>query len=324
MATDAKRKAELEEKLRDWVGADAGSCPAPDVVNGQMIRHWCAVMGDSNPVYQDAEAAKNSIHGGIVAPPAMMNAWTMPPFVPPWDDLAAEATDGEQELHQLFEQYGYTGVVGTDHDMEIRRYLRLGDEITASKVVEAISEEKPTPLGLGYFIDVRWIFRDQNDEEVGSLLFRTMRYQPAQEAMPVSSAAVSSVPTRLPPPKGHDNAWWWEGIDRGELLIQKCSACGVLRHPPRPMCGECQSLDWEPEASAGSGTVYSFTVLHHPQVPGYEYPLVVGLIELDEGTRIVANVVGCEPGELQIGLVVEAHIEKVEGGMKLPFFRPAR
>ena len=62
---------------------NAGSCPAPDVVNGQMIRHWCAAMGDSNPVYQDAEAAKNSIHGGIVAPPAMMNAWTMPPFVPP-------------------------------------------------------------------------------------------------------------------------------------------------------------------------------------------------------------------------------------------------
>ena len=124
------------------------------------------------------------------------------------------------------------------------------------------------------------------------------------------------------PPLAHDNAWWWEGITRGELLIQQCSACGTLRHPPRPMCGRCQSITWGSIAAKGRGQVYSFTVLHHPQFPGYEYPLVCGLIELEEGTRLVSNVVGCAPDEVRIGMPVRLSIEAVDGGMKLPLFRP--
>jgi uncharacterized OB-fold protein len=123
---------------------------------------------------------------------------------------------------------------------------------------------------------------------------------------------------------GHDNAWWWEGIEAGELLIQKCKGCGVLRHPPRPMCGACQSLEWEGVPSAGSGTVHSYTVLHYPKIPGYEFPLPVALVDLEEGTRIVANVVGCSPDEIEIGMKVECRIEEVDGGMKLPFFYPAK
>ena len=105
---------------------------------------------------------------------------------------------------------------------------------------------------------------------------------------------------------------------------QKCKGCGLLRHPPRPMCGACQSLEWEGVPSAGSGTVYSYTVLHHPKIPGYEFPLAVALIDLEEGTRIVANVAGCEPDALEVGMQVECRIEEVDGGMKLPFFYPAK
>jgi uncharacterized OB-fold protein len=123
---------------------------------------------------------------------------------------------------------------------------------------------------------------------------------------------------------GHDNGWWWEAIARGELLIQKCSGCGALRHPPRAMCGQCQSIEWTSIRPKGAGKVYSFTVLHHPKFPGYEYPLVCALIELDEGTRIVSNLVGCVPADVRIGMPVRLSIENVDEEMKLPLFRPAR
>ncbi|MEN8184978.1 MAG: OB-fold domain-containing protein [Myxococcota bacterium] len=331
MTLDPRKKAELEEKIRAYVGLDVGeTLRAPDLVNEAMIRHWCVVMGDENPVYSDAEAAAKSVHGGIVAPPTMMNAWVMPPYIPPWAEGGTDdgpAPNKEVELHRLMAGYGYTGVVGTNFEDEYRRYVRPGERLSATKVIEAISEEKPTPLGIGYFIDVRWTYRDEADEVVGTELWRVLKYRPAQDpqsAAPDAPSTAPAKPTRLAPPLGHDNAWWWEGIERGELLIQRCQACGTLRHPPRPMCGQCQSLDWEGMPSCGSGTVYSYTVLHHPKVPGYEYPLAVALVELEEGTRIVANVVGCDPEALEVGMKVECRIEPVDGGRKLPFFHPAQ
>ncbi len=329
MTLDPARKAELEEKMRAYVGLDVGeTLRAPDLVNEAMIRHWCVVMGDENPVYSDSEAAAKSVHGGVVAPPTMMNAWVMPPYIPPWAlmDDKGPAANKEVELHRLLGSYGYTGVVGTNFEDDYERYVRPGERISATKVIEAISEEKATPLGIGYFIDVRWTYRDAQGELVGTELWRVLKYRPSQEAQQAapSSAAAAAKPTRLAPPMGHDNAWWWEGIAAGELLIQKCKSCGLLRHPPRPMCGACQSLEWEGVPSAGSGTVYSYTVLHHPKIPGYEFPLAVALIDLEEGTRIVANVAGCEPDALEVGMQVECRIEEVEGGMKLPFFYPAK
>jgi uncharacterized OB-fold protein len=330
MTLDPARKAELEERMRAYVGLDVGeTLMAPDLVNEAMIRHWCVVMGDENPVYSDAEAAAKSVHGGVVAPPWMMNVWVMPPYIPPWAlmDDEGPAPNKEVELHRLLGSYGYTGVVGTNFEDDYERYVRPGESLSATKVIETISEEKATPLGIGYFIDVRWTYRDADGEVVGTELWRVLKYRPAQEAQqaaPEGGAAVPVKPTRLAPPMGHDNAWWWEGIEAGELLIQKCKSCGLLRHPPRPMCSACQSLEWEGVPSAGSGTVYSYTVLHHPKIPGYDFPLAVALIDLEEGTRIVANVAGCEPDALEVGMKLECRIEEVDGGMKLPFFYPAK
>lgn len=328
MTLDPRKKAELEERLRTYVGLDVGeTLLAPDRVNEAMIRHWCVVMGDRNPAYTDPDAAAKSVHGGIVAPPTMMNAWVMPPYVPPWalSDDEGPAPNKEVELHRLLARHGYTGVVGTNFEDDYDRYVRPGERLSATKVIEAISEEKATPLGIGYFIDVRWTYRDEQGERVGSELWRVLKYRPAQEAQAAApEEAAPAKPTRLKPPLGHDNAWWWEGIERGELLIQKCRDCGVLRHPPRPMCGACRSLAWEGVRASGRGSVYSYTVLHHPKVPGYEYPLPVALIELEEGTRLVANVAGCAPQDIAIGMQLVCRIEEVEGGMKLPFFHPAK
>ena len=86
----------------------------------------------------------------------------------------------------------------------------------------------------------------------------------------------------------------------------------------------CQSTKWEAVESTGRGTVYSYTILHHPPIPGYEFPLPVALVDLEEGTRLVANVAGCKPEDVHIGMKVECRIEQADEGMKLPFFYPAK
>jgi uncharacterized OB-fold protein/acyl dehydratase len=331
MSLDPKKKAELEEKLRAYVGVDVGPpWVGSDRINDAMIRHWCVVMGDENPVYTDSEAAQKSVHGGLVAPPTMMHTWVMPPYIPPWSQPGSEdapPANKEVELHQLLSSYGYTGVVATNYDDEYTRYVRLGELISASLKIVSISEEKATPLGVGYFVDVLWDFRDENGEPVGTERFRILKYRPAQPqpaAAESTAPTASATPTRLRPPRGHDNAWWWDAIERDELLIQKCRSCGVLRHPPRAMCGSCQSVEWDGIQASGKGTVYSFTVLHHPKIPGYEFPLVVALIELEEGTRLVANVTGCDASEVEIGMAVRCRIENVDEELKLPMFYPLK
>ncbi|WP_252373344.1 Zn-ribbon domain-containing OB-fold protein [Pimelobacter sp. 30-1] len=100
-----------------------------------------------------------------------------------------------------------------------------------------------------------------------------------------------------------DNAYFFEGTAARELRIQKCNACGVLRHPPGPACPDCGALDRGYVVATGQGTVFSYLVHHAPQVPGKELPLVIALLDLDEGVRMVAEVT--EPVEigdrLQVG-----------------------
>ena len=126
---------------------------------------------------------------------------------------------------------------------------------------------------------------------------------------------------RIKPPMGHDNAWWWEMASEGKLGIQRCLGCQVLRHPPRPMCGECHSMEWDTIASSGKGTISSYTVLRHPQFPGYEYPLVIVLVDLEEGTRVTSQLVDCEPQDVDFGLAVEMQIHEDPDGFKLPVFK---
>ena len=120
-----------------------------------------------------------------------------------------------------------------------------------------------------------------------------------------------------------DNAFWFEGARQHRLLIQRCKQCGTLRHPPRPMCSECRSYEWDVVDASGRGTVYSFVVNHYPQVPAFDYPLAVGLIELEEGTRLVANVIGVEPSDIQVGMPVEVEWVDHDPDLSLPAFKPA-
>jgi uncharacterized OB-fold protein len=147
------------------------------------------------------------------------------------------------------------------------------------------------------------------------MLFRILKFRP-----PASS---SGKPPRPRPAITQDNAFFFEGTKQGKLLIQRCASCGRLRHPPRPMCSECRSLEWDTVEASGRGTVYSFVVNHHPQVPAFDYPLVVALVELDEGTRLVSNVVGVEPSEVRVGMPVEVELVAFDAELTLPQFHPA-
>jgi uncharacterized OB-fold protein len=121
-----------------------------------------------------------------------------------------------------------------------------------------------------------------------------------------------------------DNAFFWEGVEEGCLRIQRCAGCGVLRHPPAPMCPDCHSLEWDHVVASGRGRVFSFVVAHHPPIPPFTYPNLIVLVELEEGTRLVSNLLDVEPADAEIGMPVEVDFVRVEGDFVLPLFRPTR
>ena len=134
---------------------------------------------------------------------------------------------------------------------------------------------------------------------------------------------MADVASRPKPAQSADTSFFWEGARRGELLIQRCTSCGTLRHPPGPGCASCGSLDWDTVRASGKGTVFSYAVHHYPPIPGFDYPLLVGLIELDEGVRLISNIAGIDPGDVEIGMDVEVFFEEFADELTLPQFRPA-
>jgi uncharacterized OB-fold protein len=121
--------------------------------------------------------------------------------------------------------------------------------------------------------------------------------------------------TRPRPAITPDNRFFWDGVQAKRLLIQRCR-CARLRHPPGPMCPACHSFEWTATEADGSGSVYSFAVAHHPQVPPFDYPNVIALVELCEGTRIVSNLVGVDPTEVVVGMRVRAIFPELETGRR--------
>lgn len=130
-------------------------------------------------------------------------------------------------------------------------------------------------------------------------------------------------PTRPAPTVTDDSAVFWDAAAEGRLVAQRCGECGVLRHPPRPMCPHCRSLDIDVVELAGTGTVYSYAFPHHPQHPAFTYPVFAALVDLDEGVRLVTNLTDVEAGDVRIGMRVVVDFVDAAGGSKLPVFRPA-
>ena len=131
------------------------------------------------------------------------------------------------------------------------------------------------------------------------------------------------MPGVIPPVVDDDDRFFWEGVHRGELLIQRCAACHTLRHPPRPVCPRCQSLEWDTVRSSGRGTLHTYAVPHHPTEPDAE-PRIVVLVELDEGVRLVSNLTGVAWRDVTNDMAVVVEYRTFEGNVTLPQFRPAR
>jgi len=129
-----------------------------------------------------------------------------------------------------------------------------------------------------------------------------------------------------PPIPDRDDAFFWDGARQEKLLIQACGECGTLRHPPAPMCGRCGSLTTTTVESMGRGTVQSWIVSHHPTEPD-EAPRVVVLVDLEEGTRLVSNLVDTALEEIHNGMAVDLcfveHPTTDGSTVVLPQFLPA-
>lgn len=320
---DTLSPADLYAALQELVGQETGPpVPAPDEVNVPMVRHWCEALGDVNPVYLDAEAAAQSAHGGLVAPPTMLQAWVMRPF----GEVPRDGDGPYERMNRLLFAHGFTSVVATNCEQTYHRYLRPGDRLAMRTVIESISPEKATALGDGHFITTRQDYEDQHGELVGSMLFRIIRFRPHPKA--------PARPPRPRPATTHDNQWWFDALNEGRLAVQRCGGCGRPRHPAGPMCPACHSLEWEqvdllgPDGAA-LGTVHSFVITHFPQVPSFEYPLPVVLVDLDvpgtdEQVRMVMNTRGADGGtgdhdQIRIDQQVRVEVHRVDPELQLPF-----
>lgn len=133
----------------------------------------------------------------------------------------------------------------------------------------------------------------------------------------------SGRPEMPKPVPDQDSLPFWEGCREHRLLLQRCPDCGEVRYPPRPMCPACSAIGADWVQASGRGEVYSWVIPHHPVHPAVadRVPYNVVLVELEEGPRMVSNLVDAEPEELAAGLPVEVVFEDVGDDLTLPLFR---
>ena len=128
------------------------------------------------------------------------------------------------------------------------------------------------------------------------------------------------MPKVIPPSFDPDDEFFWEGVRNGRFLLNRCANCRTLVHPPVPMCGECHSLTWDTQEASGRGKVYTWLVSRPPGDSGGE-ARIAALIELEEGVRIVSNLVDIEPDAVFNEMPVEVTFVDY-GTCVLPQFRP--
>lgn len=173
----------LRASLEPWIGkpmSSAGPAVAPDPVNIPMIRHWVDALDDHNPIYLDEDRARASRFGGLVAPPAMLQTWTM--GRPRLEGIAERGgSSSEMDPASPFvalAKAGLLGTLATNSELEFLRYLSPGDQLHATSALETISERKTTGLGSGYFVTWMTSYFAGRDELVGRQRFRIFKFAP--------------------------------------------------------------------------------------------------------------------------------------------------
>ncbi len=138
--------------------------------------------------------------------------------------------------------------------------------------------------------------------------------------MSVLEPCVHGIPLPRPSPEA---APYWEGTRLGELRFQSCTACGAPNFGPGLRCHRCQSDALEWRASAGTGAVYSWTVVWRPQTPAFAVPYAPAIVRLDEGYDMVSALVGTDPDDITAGMRVRVEFHRVDDTITLPFFGPS-
>lgn len=276
-----------------------------DPVNQPMINNWVEALGDRNPIYVDEEAARSVGHPGLVAPPAMIQVWTM-------FGLGGErpTDDPMGPMMELFDENGYIGVVATNCEQTYHRYLRPGEQVTIHSEMRDIVGPKRTALGEGFFINQHIVWR-VGDEDVAEMEWRILKFKPAEADSAGSASSAASVPEDLDadammrPASSRDTAFFWDGVQAHELRIQRLPD-GGLQHPPLPALLQEPGEPVDYVVASGRGTVFSFVVHHAPKVPGRTLPFVIALVELEEGVRMMGELRGADPAAVEIGMPVRA------------------
>ena len=299
----------LDSLRQQYVGQRVGPYLAWNKVSRTQVWQWCSAMGDTNPDYLEGKQA--------VAPPTMLQSWTFRDvhgnYAPGSTNLNTYAVLGE------LDELGFFGSVAVSYDQTYLRYLKEGDHVHSYSTISDMSEFKQTGLGLGCFVTETAEYFDQDQELIGSATITYLKYKPEQKTQ--SPSPTLRKIERIRPVENHDSAHYWQGLRDGKLLLQKCDQCHTLRHPPQPMCEQCQSLNWHTIESALKGTVYSYTSLHHPEIPPFDVPNCIVLVDLDEGVRLAAQVEGKKYDAIKIGDRVAGEIRTVQDGLSLPIFQ---
>jgi len=276
-------------------------------VNQPMVDHWLDAMGDNNPIYVDEDAAKAAGHPGIVAPPAMIQVWTMMGLggIRPDDDPLGK-------ILGLFDEAGYIGVVATNCEQTYHRYLRPGEEVSVAAELTDVVGPKKTALGEGFFITQK-ITWQVGDEDVAEMMWRIMKFKPAESDAAAQVPEDLDADSMMRPASSRDTKFFWDGVNAHELRIQK-RPHGSLQHPPVPAIWQDKESPIEYQVVSGKGTVFSFVVHHAPKVPGRTLPFVIALVELEEGVRMLGELRNVDPAKVEIGMPVRAtYIDFPEG-----------
>ncbi len=141
---------------------------------------------------------------------------------------------------------------------------------------------------------------------------------------PIASTPTLGIERPVPSPDS-DSQVYWDATREHRLLLQRCTACSAYRFYPRSICPECWSRDFTWEEVEGSGTIYSFTVVRRAPTPAFApaVPYVVALIDLDEGPRMLSNILGIDVDDVRIDMRVRVAWEDIGDGLALPVFLPA-
>lgn len=132
-------------------------------------------------------------------------------------------------------------------------------------------------------------------------------------------------PAKPAPTPDAESQPFFDGANRGVLMIKQCNACKVKLHPTTEFCPECLGDDLGWVEASGKGTLHTFGLMHQNYHPAFtaELPYNVSVVELEEGPRLNTNVVGIDDDKLEVGMALEVVFEQFEGGVKLPKFQPA-